>query len=147
MRALEEWMNDNEAALQQYHELCGYSLTHADPAFLHQHVVDAFAAQIATASTKPITLIFALVGLYLHVEKHQSGKQVQRVHTLLARRHKNWPRLNLPTARGDVTVSDVMSAPAGPARDALIDTWCASVWAAYRACHDQVAELIQTELP
>jgi Family of unknown function (DUF5946) len=139
-------MNDNEAALQQYHELSEYSLTHRDPSFLHQHVVDAFAAQTATASTKPITLTFALVGLYLHVQKNQTGKQVQRVHMLLARRRKNWPRITLPADRGDVTVSDVMSAPAGAARDAMIDTWCASVWAAYRACHDQVAELIQTEL-
>ena len=139
-------MNDNESELQQYHELCGYSLTHRDPSFLHQHVVDAFAAQRATASTKPITLIFALVGLYLHVEKNQTGKQVQRVHMLLARRRKNWPRFDLPAATGDVTVADVMSVPAGPARDAMIDKWCASVWAAYRAYHDQVVELIQTEL-
>jgi hypothetical protein len=139
-------MNVSEAALQQYHELCGYSLTHTDPSFLHQHVVDAFAAQTATASTKPITLTFALVGLYLHTEKNQTGKQVQRVHMLMARRRKNWPRFDLPVARGDVTVSDVMRAPAGPARDAMIDRWCASVWAAYRACHDDVAELIQTEL-
>jgi Family of unknown function (DUF5946) len=139
-------MNDNDAELQQYHELCGYSLTRRDPAFLHQHVVDAFAAQCANERTKPITLTFALVGLYLHVEKNQTGKQVQRVHMLLAQHRKNWPHFDLPVARGDVTVSDVMSVPAGLARDAMIDTWCASVWAAYRACRDQVAELIQTEL-
>jgi len=139
-------MNDNDAERQQYHELCAYSLTHRDPAFLHQHVVDAFAAQRADERTKPITLTFALVGLYLHVEKNQTGKQVQRVHMLLAAHRKNWPRFDLPVARGDVTVSDVMRAPAGPDRDALIDKWCASVWAAYRASHDQVAELIQTEL-
>lgn len=139
-------MDDNDAELQQYHELCAYSLTHRDAAFLHQHVVDAFAAQRANGRTKPITLTFALVGLYLHVEKNQTGKQVQRVHMLLARRAKNWPRFGPPVARGDVTVSDAMSVPAGLARDAMIDTWCASVWAAYRACRDQVAELIQTEL-
>jgi uncharacterized protein DUF5946 len=138
-------MTDN-AQLQHYHELCAYSLTHADPAFLHQHVVDAFAAQCANESTKPITLTFALVGLYLHVEKGQSGRQVQRVHMLLAGGRKNWPRFDLPFDRGDVTVADVMRVPAGPARDAMIDTWCACVWAAYRACHAQIAELIQTEL-
>jgi Family of unknown function (DUF5946) len=138
-------MTDN-AELQQYHELCAYSLTHSDPAFLHQHVVDAFAAQCANESTKPITLTFALIGLYLHVEKRQSGRQVQRVHMLLARRRKDWPRFDLPFDRGDVTVSDVMHVPAGPARDTMIDTWCACVWAAYRARHAQVAELIQTEL-
>jgi hypothetical protein len=129
-------MNDNDAELQQYHELCGYSLTQRDPAFLHQHVVDAFAAQRANERTKPITLTFALVGLYLHVEKNQTGKQVQRVHMLLARHRTNRPRFDLPIARGDVTVSDVMSVPAGPARDAMINKWCASVRAAYRACRD-----------
>jgi hypothetical protein len=139
-------MSDIDAELQQHHELCAYSLTHRDPAFLHQHVVDAFAAQRATASTKPITLTFALVGLYLHVEKNQTGKQVQRVHVLLARRRKNWPRFDLPVVRGAVTVSDVMGAPAGRARDAMIDMWCASVWAAYHASREQVAELIRTEL-
>jgi hypothetical protein len=139
-------MNDSDAELQRYHELCGYSLTHKDPSFLHQHVVDAFAAQRATGDTKPITLTFALIGLYLHVERNQTGKQVQRVHMLLARRRKNWPRFDLPASRGDVTASDVMSAPAGPTRDAMIDAWCASVWAAYRECHDQVAELIRSEL-
>jgi hypothetical protein len=139
-------MNENNAELQQYYELCAYSLTHRDPVFLHQHVLDAFAAQRADERTKPITLTFALVGLYLHVEKNQTGKQVQRIHILLAAHRKNWPRFDLPVARGDETVSDVMRVPAGPDRDAMIDQWCASVWAAYRACHDQVAELIQTEL-
>lgn len=47
------------------HEFTCYTLAHRDPAFLHQHVVDAFAAQHADDSTKPITLVFALVGLYL----------------------------------------------------------------------------------
>jgi Family of unknown function (DUF5946) len=139
-------MDDKQAELQQYHELCAYSLTHRNPSFIHQHVVDAFAAQGANGSTKPITLTFALLGLYLHVEKNQTGKQVQRVHMLFARRRKNWPRFDLPSARGDVTVSDVMRAPGGPARDAMIDKWCLSVWTAYSACHEQVAELLQTEL-
>ncbi len=139
-------MNNDAAEMQQYHQLCAYSLTRGDPEFLHQHVADAFAAQTATASTKPITLTFALVGLFLHVERRQTGKQVQRVHMLLARRRKSWPRFDLPAVRGDVTASDVMSAPPGPARDAMIDTWCASVWAAYSPCRDQLVELIHTEL-
>jgi hypothetical protein len=68
-------VNDYEAELRQYHELRAYSLAHRDPNFLHQHVVDAFAAQCANERTKPITLTFALVGLYLHVEKKQTGLQ------------------------------------------------------------------------
>jgi uncharacterized protein DUF5946 len=139
-------MNACEVEVQQYHELCAYSLGHGDPAFIHQHVVDAFAAQRANDGTKPITVIFALVGLYLHLEKGQTGKQVQRVHTLLARRRRDWPRIDLPPARGEVTVADVLRVPAGPARDAMIDTWCAAVWAAYSANHALIADLLQTEL-
>jgi hypothetical protein len=30
-----------------YHELCAYTLQRGDAAFIHQHVVDAFAAQRA----------------------------------------------------------------------------------------------------
>ena len=79
-----------------YNELCGYTLTHFGPAFIHQHVVDAFAAQNADERTKPITLTFALVGLYLHVEKNYSGKQVQKVHMQLAKRKREWPPVALP---------------------------------------------------
>jgi uncharacterized protein DUF5946 len=61
--------------------LSAYTLTHSDPAFIHQHVVDAFAAQSADDTTKPITLTFALVGLYLHVEKGRTGRRVQLVHS------------------------------------------------------------------
>jgi hypothetical protein len=57
-----------------YDQLSLYTLSHADPSFIHQHVVDAFAAQHADDRTKPITLTFALVGLYLHAERGFSGK-------------------------------------------------------------------------
>jgi hypothetical protein len=56
-----------------YHALSDYTLTHGDRAFVHQHVVDAFA-QHAEDNTKAITLTFALVGLYLHVERAWSGR-------------------------------------------------------------------------
>jgi hypothetical protein len=36
---------------------------HRDPSFIHQYVVDAFAAQQADEQTKPMKLTFALVGL------------------------------------------------------------------------------------
>jgi len=58
------------------YELCYSTLAHRDPSFIHQHVVDAFAAQNADEQTKLIKLTFALVGLYLHVETQFSGKQV-----------------------------------------------------------------------
>jgi len=65
---------------EAYDALCAYTLTRGDAAFIHQHVVDAFAAQSADEATKPITLTFALVGLYLHVERQFTGREVQRAH-------------------------------------------------------------------
>jgi hypothetical protein len=129
-----------------YDELSLYTLTHPDPAFIHQYVVDAFAAQQADAHTKPITLTFALVGLYLHVERNVTGKSVQRAHTLLARHRRQWPTFPLPVDRGAITVSDVVAVPPGLDRDAMIDRWSASVWQAYRGSRDQVLALIHAEL-
>jgi hypothetical protein len=70
-----------------YTELCFYTLAHGDPAFIHQHVVDAFAAQTSEQNDKPIKLTFALVGLYLHVERQFTGRQVQLAHMKLG--HEN----------------------------------------------------------
>ena len=126
-----------------YHELCYYTLGHGDPSFLHQHVVDAFAAQNADEQTKPIKLTFALVGLYLHIEKQFSGKQVQQVHMDLARRKQPWPPFALPSDRGSLTVADVLAVPAGAARDKAIDAWCESVWEAFRDCRPTVAALLR----
>ena len=41
-------MTEKEA----YDELCAYTLSHDDPAFIHQYVVDAWCAQHADAQTK-----------------------------------------------------------------------------------------------
>jgi hypothetical protein len=125
-----------------YEELCCYTLTHGDPAFIHQHVVDAFAAQCGGDSAKPIQLAFALIGLYLHVEKGFSGRAVQRVHGMLARHKRAWPAFDLPQDRGSTTARDVLGAPPGIERDQAIHKWCASVWAACRQCHAQVAALL-----
>jgi hypothetical protein len=62
-------MNPNRGA---YDEL--YVYTMGRPRFILQHVVDAYAAQTATRDGKPITVVFALIGTYLHIEKQFSGK-------------------------------------------------------------------------
>ena len=138
--------NEDDLEREEYDELRIYTLTHPDPAFIHQYVVDAYGAQRAVDDARPIRLAFALVGLYLYVEKKYSGRNVQRVHTLLARRRKQWPTFHLPTSRGDITVHDVMNAAPGPQRDEMIQKWCASVWEAYRASHDDVVRFVRAEL-
>jgi hypothetical protein len=126
-----------------YHNLSYYTLTHSEPGFIHQLIVDAFGAQRATAKTKPVRVVFALIGLYLHIEKGYTGRQVQQAHVRLARSRRTWPQFKLPVYRGDVTVSDVLVAPAGPERDAAIEKWSRSVWNAYRESHALVAKLFE----
>ena len=131
-------MSEREA----YEELCAYTLSHGDPRFIHQHVVDAFAAQHADENSKPIGLTFALVGLYLHVERRFTGRQVQRAHMTLARRKRSWPRFPLPADRGAITAVEVMAAAGGEARDRAISEWCAAVWQAFRESRPEVAALL-----
>jgi len=126
-----------------YNELCAYTLTHGDPAFIHQHVVDAYAAQRATSQSKPIGVAFSLAGLYLHVEKGVTGRQVQRAHMQMARQKRTWPAFVLPEDRGAVTVVDVMAAPEGVLRDKAIDRWCASVWGAFAGNRGAVVEFLR----
>lgn len=121
--------------------LAAYTLTHGGPAFIHQHVVDACTAQYATAATKPIALTFALIGLFLHVERGLTGRQVQRAHMMLAKRSRSWPAFPLPDDRGSITAADVLAAPPGLERDRAIGAWCASVWAAYAEAAPAVAAL------
>lgn len=127
---------------EEYDELCAYTATRGDAAFIHQHVVDAFAAQTADAHTKPITLTFALVGLYLHVERGFTGREVQRAHMHMARRKRTWPPFTLPRERGSITAADVLSRAPGAARDAAIHSWAAAVWDAFHASEAAVEELL-----
>jgi hypothetical protein len=128
--------------LAAFHELCGYTLTHGDPAFIHQHVVDAFAVQHATPFSKPIAVTFGLVGLYLKIERQFSGRAVQRAHMALARTKHTWPTFVLPQHRGAILAADVVAIPAGSERDRAIDAWCASVWSAFSVNRDRVTRLL-----
>jgi hypothetical protein len=137
-----------EPSLQdQFNELSYYTLQHPDQIyFIHQHIVDAWQAQTADAGTKPITLFFSLAGLYLHLEKQYSGRQVQQAHSELAQNKKEWPKIELPLYRGSVTVAHVLQTDAGPQRDLMIRSWCNSVWKAYQNSHKLVAAFVITEL-
>lgn len=129
-----------------YNELACYTLAHPDPAFIHQLVVDAFAAQNADETTKPIAIVFALIGLYLHIEKGFTGKQVQRAHMQLAKWPNTWVKPPLPENRGDVRIQDVLAEEPGPARDAMIERWCASIWEAWQPSRAPIVELARTYL-
>lgn len=129
-----------------FNELSYYTLAQPRSSFIHQVAIDSFTAQTADATTKPIAVFFALAGLYLHLEKGFSGLQVQRAHMRLANRPKQWPVLPLPRDRGSITVSDVLKAPAGLERDAMIERWSASVWQEWQESRNTIADLLSREL-
>ena len=120
-----------------------YVYTMGRPGFILQHVVDAFAVQTANDESRPIAVVFGLVGLYLHVEKQFSGSQVQRAHMELGRRKREWPRVHVPEDRGSMTVADVLATSAGPERDLAIHNWCRSVWTAFGANRQTIITLLR----
>ena len=128
-----------------YNEMTGYTIaaaqTRADDRFIHQHLVDAYAAQHASDTQPPITAAFALIGLYLACEKGYSGRQAQRMHMLLAKRSKHWPRFSPPASAGALTVQDVLRAEPGPPRDDALMRWARSVWQGWSAQHARVRAL------
>jgi hypothetical protein len=111
--------------------------------FILQLVADAHRAQTATDEIKPIAIVFALIGLYLHVEKNFSGLQVQQVHMQLGQKKHPWPTITLPAERRSITAEDVLKVPVGPERDVAISEWCRSVWKAYGASRQQIIDLLQ----
>jgi uncharacterized protein DUF5946 len=129
--------------MSDYDELAYYTLAHGNPAFIHQYVVDAYTAQNANESTKPIAITFALAGLYLHCEKKFTGRQVQLAHMKMAKRKRDWPKFDLPANRGSMTAEDVLKTPPGPQRDQAIDAWAAAVWDAFRVNRQAIIELLR----
>ena len=128
--------------LSAYDQLYLYAGTRGRETFILQLVVDAHGAQIATAETKPLAIVFALIGLFLHVEQGFSGLQVQQVHMQLGREKHPWPNITLPSHRGDITAEDVLTVPEGDERDAAISDWCRSVWEAYVENRSTVIHLL-----
>lgn len=123
-----------------YHELSYYTLAHTSPNFIHQHIVDAYGAQSADLNTKPITIFFALVWLYLLIEKNYTGKQIQEAHMKLAKQTKEYPTLIIPQEKGKITVKDVLETSAGKQRDIMIHKWCTSIWESFSSQHQVIQD-------
>jgi Family of unknown function (DUF5946) len=123
-------------------ELSYYTLAHGDPQFIHQHLVDAYGAQHVRRSESTIGAAFALAGLYLAVERGLTGRQVQKMHMLMARASKEWPRFVPPMDVGPLTVADVLAVEPGPGRDQKLMDWCQSIWAAWGPEQGRVKEMV-----
>jgi hypothetical protein len=129
-----------------YNELASYTLELRDPEFIHQHIVDAYAVQHAGPGTKPIAIVFGLVGLYLYLEKNFTGRQVQRAHMQLARHRREWVAPSIPPQRATIGVADVLAAPPGPPRQAVIRDWCEAIWQDWHDARPQIVALAQNHL-
>jgi hypothetical protein len=133
---------DMDAARAAYDDVYAYSMGRTG--FVLQYVVDPFAVQAANDdSGGTIGFVFGLVGLYLHVAKNTSGRQVQKVHMMLGRRKRGWPRMHLPKDLGSFTLADALAASAGAERDAAIENWCRCVWAAFSGNRETIIALLR----
>lgn len=144
--ALDDRYHATVACRRLYDELSAYTLSLQDVSFIHQYVVDAYAAQHSGPRMRPITITFALAGLYLACERGYSGRAVQLAHMRLAGRRQQWPAFTPPAEKAALTVLDVLNAPAGPERDEMIKRWACAVWAAWASEHRRVAEVVAANL-
>jgi hypothetical protein len=127
---------------EKFHELSYYTLAQPREYFIHQHTVDAYAAQTADENTKPIKIVFALVGLYLYVEKGFSGREVQLFHMKMAKHKVEWPAIVLPKEKGGISVEAILETTLDVEKDKKIKLWCEEVWNAFSANRKVIIELV-----
>jgi hypothetical protein len=139
--------NASAECWQVYGEVVSYGALHAvQLGRWHQTCVDAFTAQHVGPKTAPLTVAFALNGLYLVLERGFSGIQVREAHGYLTNTVDSWERRSLPRSVGSMTAFDVALA-ADPADHAvLVERWGRSVWDAWAHVHEAVAELTDRQL-
>jgi hypothetical protein len=113
-----------------------------DPEFIHQHAVDAYAAQHAGGTTRNITVAFGLIGLCLALERGFTGMEIQRAHMRIAKLRNVWPRLDPPPKPASITVMDVLAVPDGPEKDAMIRRWMAAVRESRADHHQWIRETV-----
>lgn len=114
----------------------------------HQTCVDAYTAQHVGPETRPITIWFALNGLYLVLERGLTGIQARQAHGRLANSvpSTEWSRLDPPSEPGALTVLEV-ALSATPAEQAgAAERWGASVWQAWAHVHDDVRAMTDRQL-
>lgn len=129
-----------------YNQLAYYTLSHKGKDFIHQHLVDAYTIQTANENTKPIAIIYALAGIYLHVEKNYTGKEVQLAHMEMSKKSKQFPKITLPENRGAINISDIIKIDKPEEKDQAIHKWCTSIWESFSSHHKEIIELIESLL-
>ncbi len=109
----------------------------------HQMTVDAYGAQHVDPAGPRIGPAFALIGLYLALERGLNGPQVRDAHAFLARTRREWPAFEPPARRWRVTVFDVAMVDVEE-HAAAVGRWGASVWEAWGPDQRRIRELTDT---
>ena len=135
--------NASQSCVALYLKLTVFTLSLQDTDFVHQLVVDTYAAQHSGPDMKPITITFALIGLYLAFERGYTGREVQQAHMALGKKHREWPRFNAPPGKASLTVGDVLQSGKEESYIENIRTWGKSVWYMWQAEHIKVAGLVE----
>ncbi len=125
-----------------YDQLADYTLSLRDEYFIHQLIVDTFAAQTFDKNTIPVKITFALVGLYLVNEKGFTGKQVQNVHIALSRKSKKWLTFPKPKEETTINIEDVLRVPDSQKQE-MIKKWSQSVWEIWKGEKEIIAALLK----
>jgi hypothetical protein len=130
-------------------EVTAFGMQHPDVlGRWHQTSVDAYAAQHVGPGTRPISIWFALNGLYLVLEREFNGIQARQAHGHLANTvpASSWRSFEPPMDPGAVTVLDVaLSGTAEEQAIAVLD-WGASVWKTWAHVHDEVRATTERQL-
>jgi hypothetical protein len=143
---LDESYNASRACRRLFDELSAFTLSLRDKDFIHQLVVDAYAAQHSGPDMKPIATAFALIGLYLTFERGYTGREVQLAHMGLGKTRRERPRFNPPAAKGALTVLDVVRGISEENYKERLNAWGKSVWLLWLPQHESVSKLVEMYL-
>lgn len=91
--------------------------------------------------SRPISTVFGLIGLHLALEKGYTGRQVQLAHMKIAKRRKDWPRLEPSSPGAELTVVSVLQATTDAEKERMLMSWAASVWKSWEHQHAWIREI------
>jgi hypothetical protein len=136
-------LNASSECWRRYLDATGFELSHvAALGGFHQLLVDTYGAQHPGPPSKPIRLVYSLVGLHLALEQGFNGLEVRQVHQRMGKPRADWPVFARPAHLGLLTVDALARAGAdaesveGHAR--ALREWAADVWRAWSSEHEAV---------
>jgi hypothetical protein len=95
---------------------------------------------------KPVTITFALVGLYLIFERGYTGREVHRAHMLLGKLQKKWPRFESKIKGDEITVAEILQTISKDNFKEVLSRWGKSVWDSWKPEHENVKKLVDRYL-